>query len=204
MKQILVILFLTCLSFISGCSTDHKDDKSVIPVPQEDFTNQLSMKMIKLSKGYWVSKYETTQEQFIKIMGYNPSSHFGENKLPVESVTKKEAEIFCTKLTEYEKVMGLLPEGYSYRLPSFAEWKEYLSDASLEDSITMRGKYNFRGPFESRLLKTCEVGSGEVNRLGIYDLRGNVAELSREKSKYSDAIEFGSHFPGFFSEVQQM
>lgn len=53
----------------------------------------------------YVSKFQVTQEEWQKIMKYNPS-HFKGEKLPVENITWIEALEFCNKLSE---ICGLQP-----------------------------------------------------------------------------------------------
>lgn len=93
------------------------------------------------------------------------------SECPVGNVTGDEALAFCARLTEREAQRGMLPQGYAYRLPTFAQHLECVADAPLVGSVTPvggRGGAHLKGPLS--------VGSGEVNKLGIYDLRGNVSE----------------------------
>lgn len=137
------------------------------------FTNSVGMDMIKLTSGYYVSKFETRQAEFEKVMGTNPSVHQGRD-LPVDNITGATAEEFCVRLTEVERAAGRLPNGYRYSLPTFEQWLEYTADASIAGSITPYGTpgREYDAPLP--------VGSGEVNRLGLYDLRGNVSEYSKD------------------------
>jgi hypothetical protein len=134
--------------------------------------NSVGMSMVELSRGYYVSRYETRQSEFEAVMGYNPSTNRGPED-PVENITGDEAITFCKRLTEKERSAGKLPEGFVYELPTFRQWMEFSADASLSGSITPGGgKGTFKHP--------QPVGSGEVNRLGIYDIRGNVSEYSSD------------------------
>ena len=106
-------------------------------------------------------------------MGINPGVKKGCD-LPVDNMTGSDAEEFCEKLTEMERAAGRLPKGYRYSLPTYKQWLEYAADASLKGSITPFGTpgKTYDAPFP--------VGSGEVNRLGLYDLRGNVSEYGKD------------------------
>ncbi len=64
--------------------------------------------------GFFMGKYEITQEQYQAIMGINPSNFKGE-KRPVERVSWDDAVEFCEKLSQ--------KTGKTYRLPSEAEWE---------------------------------------------------------------------------------
>ena len=63
-----------------------------------------------------MGKYEVTQGQWVKVMGNNPSSFKGDDRLPVEQVSWNDAQGFITKL-------NTLNDGYRYRLPTEAEWE---------------------------------------------------------------------------------
>ena len=65
------------------------------------FTNDTGMIMVKLSDSLWVSAYETTQEDYRKITGSNPSKFQGPRN-PVETVSWNEAMDFCARLTTAE------------------------------------------------------------------------------------------------------
>jgi formylglycine-generating enzyme required for sulfatase activity len=100
---------------------------------------------VTISRGFWMSKYEATQEQYQSVMGTNPSpikglfhllgqfaasvmgtnpSHFkGDINRPVENVTWNYATAYCGKLTVRERAAGRLPARYVYRLPTEAEWE---------------------------------------------------------------------------------
>lgn len=156
-KQGVVLLF--CVTMLGGCGVNDMPGS---------FTNSIDMDMVKLPWGYYVSKYETRQSEFEAVMGYNPSEYPGADH-PVETITATEADEFCRRLTELERERGTLPEGYIYDLPTFDQWMQYVADAGLRKAII---RYRF-GPHQP-------VGSGEVNRFGLYDLRGNVKEYSKD------------------------
>jgi formylglycine-generating enzyme required for sulfatase activity len=187
-RRIFLVVALCVGGFLSFTILRHITNASIEAIPEESFKNTIGMEMVKLSSGFYVSQYETRQREFREIMGYNPSSAADANR-PVETVMASEAFEFCGRLTMLEKERGKHPEGYIYTLPSFAEWKEYVADASLEGSVTPGG---FMG---RELDAPLPVGSGEMNRLGLWDLRGNVEEYSRETSKHTGAnFRFGADF----------
>ena len=55
-----------------------------------------------LTKGFYLGKYEVTQEQYQKVMRANPSKFKGTN-LPVEMVKGEEARMFCEALKQKGK-----------------------------------------------------------------------------------------------------
>jgi len=158
----------------------------------------------EIKEGFEIGVHTVTQGQWQAVMGSNPSSFSrnGEEKdkvadikdeelklFPVESVSWDDAQAFIKKLNEIERGRGWL-----YRLPTEAEWeyacrggatsKEECSHYFYFDKPTnditseqanINGNYRFgnapRGKFLSRPTK---VGSYPPNKLGLYDMHGNV------------------------------
>ncbi|NLB55858.1 MAG: formylglycine-generating enzyme family protein [Lentisphaerae bacterium] len=143
-----------------------------------DFVVEKPLHLINITRGYWMGRTEITQDQWVSVMGYNPS-FFSGDKLPVEKVSWFECTKFCKKLTQRERRAGRLPEGYVYRLPTEAEWefaaiggvksKGYLYAGS--DDIDEVAWYNGNSGN-----KTQPVGQRQPNELGLYDMSGNVYE----------------------------
>lgn len=142
------------------------------------FSDEKPVHRVTISKGYWIGKYEVTQNEYQAIMGHNPS-HFKGSNYPVESVSWNDAVKFCKKLSTREQSNGRLPSGYDYRLPTEAEW-----EFAARGGTRSRG-YKYSGSddvdnvawYNSNLdNKTHEVGTKSGNELGIYDMSGNVWE----------------------------
>ena len=127
---------------------------------------------INISKGFYIGIYQVTQEQYMAVMGKNPS-HFSGTNLPVEQVTWDNAVEFCKKLS--------WKEGKIYRLPTEAEW-EYACRAGTNtrfyygDDDSQLADY---GWYESNSGdQTHPVGQKKPNAFGLYDMHGNVWEWS--------------------------
>lgn len=168
-------VLLGVAGLMAGCDS-HPGPRSgkVEAVASKSFTNSIGMEMIYLSAGYYVSKCETRQDQYQQMMGTNPS--FSKAVYyPVESVSASDVEEFCKRLTEHERQAGKLPPGFVYDLPSLDQWKQYFAHAPIKDSVSPYGE----NPYWNRD-HPAAVGSGEVNRLGICDLVGNVEELMKD------------------------
>jgi len=137
------------------------------PVASRNFRNGLGQQLVWFGElNGWVAAHETTQEEFERVMGINPS-HFEAPDHPVDSVTWYQAVRYCEALTVQERGLGNLPEGYRYRLPTDSEWSKLVGGQKLDGAITSM--------FQQRK-STAPVGSLMPNDYGLYDLRGNVWE----------------------------
>ena len=63
---------------------------------------------------FFISKYEVTQAPWRAVMGSNPSRFKGDNR-PVEHVSWDDCQLFLSRLRTLT--------GYSFRLPTEAEWE---------------------------------------------------------------------------------
>ena len=72
---------------------------------------------VRISRGYWLGKYEVTQGQWESVMGSNRSyfNYCGED-CPVEDVSWNDVQAFLRKLNARSG-------GRRYRLPTEAEWE---------------------------------------------------------------------------------
>ena len=109
---------------------------------------------------------EVTQKMFKNIMGYNPS-HFKEEQLPIEGVTWKEANKYCSSRGK--------------RLPTEAEF-EYASRAGTKTKYYWGNEIGINnancigcGSIWDGT-KTSPVASFPPNPWGLYDMIGNVWE----------------------------
>jgi len=126
--------------------------------------------------GFWMAKYEVTQEQYEAVMGKNPSNFKGA-KNPVEMVSWNDATDFCRKLTD--KVGRASSPAKSFRLPTEAEW-EYACRAGSStrfcfgDSDNGLDEYAWYGGNSDNT--THPVGEKKPNDWGLYAMHGNVWE----------------------------
>lgn len=125
---------------------------------------------VRLSRPYYIGKFEVTQEQWKKVMGSNPSV-FHEGKVahadtrPVENVAWEEVQEFLKRLNVMEK-------GRKYRLPSEFEW-EFAARAGAVGDIPWS---EIQEVAQLGTTTTQSVGQKKPNAWGLYDMLGNVWE----------------------------
>ncbi|MCG2661069.1 MAG: SUMF1/EgtB/PvdO family nonheme iron enzyme [Kiritimatiellae bacterium] len=149
--------------------------------------NELQHKVV-LTKGFWMGKYEVTQEQWQQVMRNNPSRFKGVD-VPVNSVTWNDCQQFITKLNALISARNIY-----FALPTEAEW-EYACRAGTtsrfytgdsDSDLDRAGWYagNSGGITHPRTGWyagssggiTHPVGRKQPNAWGLYDMHGNVRE----------------------------
>ena len=143
------------------------------------FANLFEMVPIP-GKNYSICKYEVTQLQWVAVMGDNPSEFSGAADLPVENISWDDCQKFIEKLNAMPEVKMA---GVVYHLPTGDEW-EYACRAG------STGKYGLLADGKKGTLdemgwyrgnsgdKTHPVGQKKPNAFGLYDMHGNVCELT--------------------------
>jgi formylglycine-generating enzyme required for sulfatase activity/regulator of sirC expression with transglutaminase-like and TPR domain len=171
----------------------------------EWFRAQTPPHQVTIREGFYLGRYEVTQAQWRQVMGTNPSKFKDCDQCPVENVWWNDAQNFITK-------MNALNDGYSYRLPSEAEWEYACRAGMMEDvgDLDVVGWY-YRNSGDAPLtgeqnsdLKTSNhnrthpVGQKQPNGFGLYDMHGNVAEWCQDlwHKNYKGAPVDGSAWGG--------
>jgi len=135
---------------------------------------------VTIEEPYYLGKYEVTQEQWLKVMGSNPSRFEG-NDHPVEKVSWNDVQDFIEKLNEMEG-------SDKYRLPSEAEW-EYACRAGTTTRFyfgdDMWKLEDYAWYCELLRSTTYPVGQKKPNLWGLYDMHGNVREWCQDKWHYN-------------------
>jgi formylglycine-generating enzyme required for sulfatase activity len=127
-------------------------------------------------RSFLLGKNEVTQKQWLDVMGSNPSRFLkcGDN-CPIDNVEWKEVNQFITKLNQ--------KTGQKYRLPSEAEW-EYAARAGTTsewyfgNDESKVGNYAWHDGNSGS--KTQLVAQKPSNAFGLFDMHGNVWELTED------------------------
>ncbi len=148
---------------------------------QQDAFNpsSINFKLTKLPSGLYICKYEVTQVQWQQIMGYNPSEHVGANN-PVDTISWNEVQEFIRRLNSIEQVKE---NGLKFRLPTLSEWQYACGAGSAGDYGLVEN--NLEGAFDDMAWhrynsgkRTHPVGTKKPNAWGLYDMHGNLWEMT--------------------------
>ncbi len=145
------------------------------PATEEKRRNDEAQHLVRITRPYYLGKYEVTQEQWVRIAGRNPSEEVAPQK-PVHCVSWSDAREWLSNLQV--RAGGLLPSGMVFRLPSEAEW-EYACRAGTTSAFSfgeaaMAGEYAWH--YHNSSQQIHQVGLKQPNPWGFHDMHGNIAE----------------------------
>lgn len=140
--------------------------------------NEKPVHEVEIPKGFYISKYEVTFDQYDKFAretgrALPPDNGWGRGQRPVINVSWYDAKAYAAWLSEQTNA--------EYRLPTEIEW-EYSARADSNTAFwygnTVRAGYSICDSCGSQWdgISTGPVGSQASNPLGLFDMHGNVAE----------------------------
>ena len=130
----------------------------------EAFSSEQPVTQVRISRGFWLGKYEVTQAEWQGVMGTNPSEFSGCGQCPVETVSWNDAQEFIGRLNGRSG-------GNRYRLPTEAEWEYAARAGTTGDRYGNLDSVGWCGGF-----RTQPVGGKAPNAFGLLDMIGNVFE----------------------------
>jgi serine/threonine protein kinase len=167
----------------------------------------------EIDQDFYLGIYEVTQEQWQSVTGRNPSyfSREGAGKdavkgipeaelkcFPVENVSWNDAQVFLAGMNAREK-----EPGWAYRLPKEKEWEyacrggptsnplDYAFDFYFEKPINQLQPEQANFEHANGLKRPCKVGMYQPNRLGLYDMHGNVWEWCADYYRGASRVRRG-------------
>jgi formylglycine-generating enzyme required for sulfatase activity len=165
-----------------------------------------SQKQVEIAQDLYMGIFLVTQGQWQAVLGGNPSyfSRGGGGADKVKGISDAHLQQFPVEQVSWEDVQRSLKRlnarekdaGFVYRLPTEAEWEyscrggatsqeecdfdfyfsQPTNDLSSEQANFDGNHPAGKGPQGTYLERTTKVGSYQPNRLGIYDMHGNVWE----------------------------
>jgi formylglycine-generating enzyme required for sulfatase activity len=184
-------------TFYMGWGSDEKgtSQKGVATEIKEDF----EIAVHDVTQGQWQAVMGENHSYFSRFgAGWNAVKNISDEELklfPVEQVSWPDAQEFIKKLNEREA-----KGGYVYRLPTEAEWEyacrggatseeecsfHFYFDKPTNDLSSKQANFNGEHPFGKaekgpNLGRTAKVGSYAPNKLGLYDMHGNVYQWCQD------------------------
>jgi formylglycine-generating enzyme required for sulfatase activity len=169
------MVFIAPNTFIMGSPTNELHRQA----------NEGPQTTVTLTRGFWIGKYEVTQEEYLGVTGVNPSQFPGDLSRPVSSMSWPNATNYCWLLTQRELATGRISPGSYYRLPTEAEW-----ECAARAGTTTRFSYGDDPDYTSLPnhawqtvddgLTVHPVGQKLPNPWGLYDTMGNVLEWCQD------------------------
>ena len=146
------------------------------------YADERPVREVRIGYNFAVGKYEVTQDEWVAVMGSNPSKVKG-GRNPVEKVSWNGAKAFVGKLST--------KTGKRYRLLSESEW-EYMARAGSTSDYPWGNGFDASNANNNK--ESVPVGSYGTNNFGVYDTAGNVYEWVEDCShdNYKDAPIDGS------------
>ena len=124
---------------------------------------------------FYIGKYEVTQGQWKAIMGSNTAklSTCGRDNCPIDNVTWSEVQDFISRLSG--------SGGSKYRLPTEAEWEYAARSGGKSEKYSGGNDVNSVAWYEENSGRVNHpVGAKAPNGLGLYDMSGNVWEMTSD------------------------
>jgi formylglycine-generating enzyme required for sulfatase activity len=203
-KSITYIVLIMLLWILFSCTENNTNNSNqnfveMLPVPIGIFEmgnsmgdpSEMPVHIVKITKEFYIGKYEITQKQFKAVMGYNPSKNSSNENNPVENINWIDAFQFCNELSainSFDPCYSLINDTVwvcdfaknGYRLPTEAEWeyacragttKDYCGGTEVSD-LDKIGWYKTNSD-----KSTHSVGLKQPNLYGLFDILGNVSEM---------------------------
>ncbi len=145
------------------------------PEPAIEDPDDKEVGLKKTVSSFYICNHEVTQEEWHAVMGNNPSFFRGE-RLPVDSVSWDDCQVFIKKLNEMT--------GKQFRLPTEAEWEFAARGGNKSHGYIFSGSNELDAVAwnpENSDSKTHVVATKQPNELGLYDMSGNVGEWCESK-----------------------
>jgi formylglycine-generating enzyme required for sulfatase activity len=149
-------------------------------------------KEVELKDDFYFGVYEVTREEWETVMGiqfFKPAPQINKRD-PVERVSWDACQRFVTLLSAQTRETG-----WVYRLPTELEWEYACRGGPMADKFDGAFDFYFDKPVntlapgmanfshgEGSRKRVCTVGTYKPNRLGLYDMHGNVMEWCQDEA----------------------
>lgn len=159
----------------------------------------LPQRTAEISHPFRISRFEMTQDLYTAIMGLNPSRWTGPRN-SVESMSFRDAQVFCARLTTKLRAAKLIANDEIVRLPTETEW-EYCCRAGTDTLYSFGNSPSLASDPDGGTSILNEyawhtgnaagndpaVGVLKPNPWGLYDMHGYLWEFVSDVSAANDA-----------------
>lgn len=135
---------------------------------EDRFSEVEKAHLVKISRGFWMAKHETTQALWEAVMSTNPSSQKGGN-YPVTDVSWHEVMAFFKIVQRFDT---------RFDLPTEAQWEHAAKAGTNKDYSLPRDEITWHKGNSGVSLHP--VGTKKPNRWGLYDIHGNAGEWTKD------------------------
>mgnify|MGYP001216686195 CR=1 FL=1 len=182
-----------------------------LPDTSTPYTRDATQVDVAISEGFWISKYEVTLGDYSRarygrdkpLRGPLSFVPINVSNVPLTSTSPDSARGYLTNLNKAEDKADQLPGGWTYRLPTEAEWefacragsnarysfgdspKELAQFANFADAELLKQNSDFYyadpGSDDGTGQRPAPIGSYQPNAWGIHDMHGNVNEICADR-----------------------
>lgn len=131
---------------------------------------------------FYMADKEVSQALWKEVMGATKNKKYERfDEFPVCGVSPKESEAFIERLNDYS--------GVKFRLPTSEEWMyAYRGGSKMTHRYPGSNKLKDVSWFSERIGNPQKTGGKKPNELGLYDMLGNVAELTNDEKSGSSIL----------------
>jgi len=129
------------------------------------------MRKVRITKPFYLGKYEITYAQYRAVMG-DISGKVEGDTIAVNRFTYRDAVAYCEKLSDLTGVKVTLPTEAQWEYACRAGTHTRFYSGDREEDLAKAGWYS-----ENSGGRVHPVGEKTPNAFGLYDMHGNVSEL---------------------------